>query len=141
MNKGGRRMPYADQSGKRFSKLTVLWAAGWRPEGKHERIVWTCQCDCGTVTTAYMCDLRRGRTKSCGCSKVVKHNVNAMNLFCQYKHKAKERGYSWELTFEQFLSITSSYCHYTGWKPRQVRKELTTHPPYVWNGIDRVDNN
>ena len=135
-----KRKPYIDRSGIRFGKLVVLWAAGWRPSGKDYRIVWACQCDCGTITIAYICDLQRGRTKSCGCAKVKKHNVNAMSLFCQYRHKAKARGLSWNLTFEQFLVLTSSPCHYTGWEPSQVFSQSKRHEPYIWNGIDRVVN-
>ena len=138
--KGRLFRPYVDYSGKRFAKLTVLWAAGWRPDGNGHRIVWTCQCDCGNITVAYTCDLRRGRTKSCGCGKIVTHNANAMLLFSQYRNKAKERGYEWALTFEQFVKLTSSNCHYTGWAPRQICLKSKNHEPYIWNGIDRVDN-
>jgi hypothetical protein len=137
----GKRMPYVDYSGKKFTNLTILWAAGWRHEGKNSRIVWTCQCDCGSIIVAYTCDLSRGRIKSCGCRKIANHNANAMSLFSQYKNKAKERGYCWELTFDQFLVLTSSNCYYTGWKPSQVYKARgIKHEPYTWNGIDRVNN-
>ena len=133
------RRPRKDYAGWRFGNLTVLWAGGWR--GKDRRIQWVCQCDCGNVNVVCSGDLKRGLTRSCGCKKLVRHNVNARNLFAQYRHKAKARGIPWVLTFEQFLTITQQPCYFTGWLPKQtVHKKARRSPPYVYNGIDRLDN-
>jgi len=146
-NIGDVRGPYVDYSGKRFNYLTILWPCGWRNGGqringrRRYRIVWACQCDCGTITTVYAADFKRSLTKSCGCKKVAKHNVNAHNLFAQYRHKAKARGIEWALTFDQFLKITEQPCYFTGWLPTQsVHRKVKRHPPYLYNGIDRLDN-
>ncbi len=48
--------------------------------------------------------------------------------YYQYQKGAESRGRKFELSFEDYLSLSSSPCHYCGEKP------LTQ------NGIDRVDN-
>jgi len=53
-----------DLSGKKFGKLLALWCAG---RAKCRKIVWSCQCECGTVTTVFAGDLKSGKTKSCNC--------------------------------------------------------------------------
>lgn len=136
------RGPYANYGGQRFGSLLILWPCGWKPEGRKRRVVWSCQCDCGKVVVGWSSDIRRLRTRSCGCKKLATHNVNAHNLFAQYRNKAKARGITWALTFEQFLDITQRPCYFTGWPPSQVCKRSirVNAVPYVWNGIDRLDN-
>lgn len=51
--------------GQRFGKLVVLVDDGTRD--KRQRIMYKCQCDCGTITYAAATDLRIGTKKSCGC--------------------------------------------------------------------------
>lgn len=50
-----------DETGKKYGKLTVLEYVGKRK--------WKCQCECGNTINAYIFNLKRGRTKSCGCEK------------------------------------------------------------------------
>lgn len=52
--------------GRKFGRLTVI--------GEHHRdtngaFYWLCRCDCGNVLVANGGNLRRGKTKSCGCLK------------------------------------------------------------------------
>lgn len=53
-----------DISGQRFGRWTVVHQQGNLPGGG---ALWRCQCDCGTVGVALGADLRRGKSKSCGC--------------------------------------------------------------------------
>jgi len=53
-----------DLSGKVFGRLTVI---GESAERKHKKVMWNCKCECGNETIAYGQDLRRGKSKSCGC--------------------------------------------------------------------------
>ena len=48
----------------RYGQLVVLSAAD--PRGSHK--MWNCLCDCGSLYTAWQLSLRRGTTKSCGCT-------------------------------------------------------------------------
>ena len=54
-----------DITGQKFGHLTATKHVGYRPGGA----IWECLCDCGKTITAYSQNLRKGRTKSCGCSK------------------------------------------------------------------------
>lgn len=58
-------MKPVDYAGQRFGKLTV----GKRVEtaNKSSGTKVECVCDCGNVTTAYISNMQRGLTKSCGC--------------------------------------------------------------------------
>jgi hypothetical protein len=53
-------------TGQKFGMWTVLGRALVKAV-KVTNIVWTCQCECGTVKDIVGAALRRGRTKSCGC--------------------------------------------------------------------------
>lgn len=57
-----------DLLGQRFGRLTVMEKLGSQetPYGRR-KVIWSCRCDCGTVTTASSNDLRTSRTRSCGC--------------------------------------------------------------------------
>lgn len=57
----------ADLVGQRFGSLIVLERAGSSAAGN---ATWLCRCDCGGTTTSAGSDLRRGRTKTCGCAAV-----------------------------------------------------------------------
>ncbi len=55
---------FVDLTGRRFWRLTVRHRTTKQGAAKP---VWLCQCDCGTVTTAYGYSLKNGHTQSCGC--------------------------------------------------------------------------
>lgn len=55
----------------------------------------------------------------------------------KYQRRAEERNYSWELTFDEFVAITSKNCWYCDREPDQFLKRF---PNLRHNGIDRVDN-
>ena len=52
-----------DLTGKRFGKLRVLG----RTESNKKGVYWNCVCDCGNKTIVESSQLKRGKTKSCGC--------------------------------------------------------------------------
>ena len=53
-----------DLTGRKVGRWTVMHEAG---HNKHRQALWECRCDCGTVRAVNRCDLRSGRSKSCGC--------------------------------------------------------------------------
>ena len=62
------------------------------------------------------------------CKKTIReYNNTVTHKYSQYRHGAKRRGYSWELTLEQFVSMYNGNCTYCGDKIEGI-------------GIDRVDN-
>lgn len=59
---------FIDITGARFSRLFVVSDDGFYQQAngsKHKK--WKCQCDCGNTVSVLSVNLRRGRSKSCGC--------------------------------------------------------------------------
>lgn len=62
-------------------------------------------------------------------------------LFARYKANAKLRGLSFDLTKEQFRSITKEDCHFCGVAPAGKWAGRKGSPePYIYNGIDRLSS-
>ena len=59
----------------------------------------------------------------------------AKNKFRQYRESAKDRHKSWNLSFEQFVSICEKPCFYCGSLPLKGGSNKWAH-----NGIDRKHN-
>lgn len=53
-----------DLTGQRFGRLVAIRQDG---RDKYGRVMWLCQCDCGSAKTIRSRDLTSGRTQSCGC--------------------------------------------------------------------------
>jgi hypothetical protein len=132
-----------DISGQRFGKLVAIEYIGM---DKKRNARWKCQCDCGRILTINGSALRKGRTKSCGCSErtpSLSRGESYFNrLFATYIKGANLRNLSFELTKEFFRDIIGKDCFYCGAPP--VYKEYTTYNKnggIICNGIDRVDSN
>lgn len=54
---------FIDETGNKHGRWTVLH----RDEAYPSVGRWVCQCECGTIKTVHGTELRRGRSKSCGC--------------------------------------------------------------------------
>ena len=76
---------FIDITGQRFGRLTAI-----RPEGKdiNNNFKWLCNCDCGNATVVVSVDLRRGKSKSCGCYKkevdqvkCIKHRLSYLRVY------------------------------------------------------------
>ena len=52
---------------KKYWKLTGIELKGF---DKSKHAMWLFRCDCGTEKVICGLDVRRGRTKSCGCSRI-----------------------------------------------------------------------
>ena len=59
----------------------------------------------------------------------------------RYKANAIRRKLEWDLTLEQFAEITKKDCHYCGAKPNNIAIGKGCNGDYIYNGIDRIDNN
>ncbi|MFT8319345.1 MAG: hypothetical protein ABF649_00750 [Bacillus sp. (in: firmicutes)] len=61
-------------------------------------------------------------------------------VYYKYGLQAERRGYNFDIPYEFFTYLTSQKCHYCGNKP--LSKEITrSGHVYVFNGLDRIDNN
>ncbi len=114
--------------GRRYGKLVLLSLrhvdGGYAPWG-------TFKCDCGRVLEKRVPAARSLR--SCGCTS----HFDGRSMFTAYRHGAKQRGYAFDLTREEFDAIASNTCSYCG-APPTVRYQYGTKKPV--NGLDRVDN-
>lgn len=141
-----------DLTGRSFGRLTVTARAFINNPNGESR--WVCICICGNINTVRRCDLTGNRTKSCGClnnelcgllgKKSRKPDgVSGFNaLYNQYKAGASYRNLIFNLTKDEFKLLTSSDCYYCGNKPIQKSTvDNKEHSIYLYNGIDRKDNN
>lgn len=133
-----------DMTGKVIGRLTVLRMG---EKSKWNGTTWICKCVCGKVKQISAAVLRSGGSKSCGCLQKEKASAAFLpdggaaknKLFGQYHSKAKRKGRSFVLSKEQFLIITKQNCAYCGSEPN--KEFISKRSVYVFNGLDRVDNN
>ena len=143
--KGGEKMTkIIDLMGKKFGRLMVIRRIG---SDKYGKPMWLCKCDCGNEKIVQGGCLKRGNTKSCGCSR--KGNTNRKlplglssmrSRINSYKIKAKIRNLEWKITEEQFEEITQRDCFYCGTKPNNIANIKKCNGSFTYNGLDRVDN-
>ena len=132
-----------DLIGKKFGKLIVV-KREYPNRGKQS--IYLCKCDCGTEKIIRGNNLKSGGTKSCGCLaysngiRYLSGFASMRGLIYCYKKNAEKRGYTWELTEEQFAKITQKECHYCGAKPNNIFKQRKCNGDYIYNGLDRIDN-
>lgn len=148
------RSDRADLTGQQFGKLTVL-RSGPKLDTKRKdggSTSWVCKCECEREITVRTWQLRSAniegrhkRVESCGCSrrkaKLQGDEASFRNLFGEYKQGAKNRGLVFDITPDQFRTLTSSDCRYCGARPNKLaRANKGTKIHYVYNGVDRLDN-
>lgn len=144
-----------DEMGNRYGKLVVIERI---ENSKTGQAVWRCKCDCGEETIVFAQNLRRGATRSCGCSRtdyianltLVQRRARAHRLpfgeasfrkaLRSMKASARARGYQWGLSDEEARTLMDSLCYYCGSKPCGIVKNEFENGDYYHNGIDRVDN-
>jgi hypothetical protein len=66
-----------DLTNQNFGRLTVLKENGKDSKGK---ILWSCQCSCGTIKDIRGSDLRSGKTLSCGCLRNSRVRESKKNI-------------------------------------------------------------
>lgn len=132
-----------DITGKKYGKLKVL---GFVKKNKTGHSLWKCKCICGKIKVILGTSLTRGASKSCGAQKckanTFKKGKAAFNhLYKNYEGAARRRGIEFNLTREQFKKITKQNCHYCGQKPKQILEKSYYNGKYIYNGLDRKNNN
>lgn len=140
-----RKRPIAPSA--KFGYLTVIR----RGQNKEGRAIYECICTCGSAKTVTASNLRFGNTRSCGClrnklkeqtyQKVFPPNQNRAveRIWNNYTRSAARRGLPWELTVDQFKTLITSPCFYTGRPPTTLKIVAGKHK-ILYNGIDRRDN-
>lgn len=134
---------FKDLTGMTFGRMKVI--SFNRVEKKES--FWNCVCECGKSCVKRGQNLAKGGTKSCGCyaleiRRKSKGTSGFNRLYEEYKLGAKKRDIEFELTEEQVKHITKQNCHYCNIEPSQIKScNNTEHSQYIYNGIDRKDNN
>lgn len=88
--------------GQKFGRLTVIELAESRYTARDAPVVrWKCRCDCGNVVEVDGHNLRRGKTRSCGCLKNDIHTVHGGRNTRLYRiwHGMKQRCYNPKHTY------------------------------------------
>ena len=94
-----------DLTGKQFGRLTVIKRDITK---KANEAYWICQCECGTVKSVIGSDLRKGKTKSCGClQKEIASEKRIKDL--------KNQKFGKLLVLEKGINNNLKDCH-TIWK-------------------------
>ncbi len=148
-----------DLTGKKSGRLTVIGRDPDKRIGRYTRpqIYWLCQCECGAIKSIRGCNLRNRQytcTRSCGClqKEVAAKNgklekqapgiIPRKNLYYAYKRRAlKILEISFEINFEDFMSMCGQNCTYCTAEPSNVIKNSKDKSDvFVYNGIDRIDS-
>lgn len=61
-----------DLIGKKFNRFTIIK----RDKNRNQLKYFICKCDCGTIKSIRLSNLKNGHTKSCGC---LKSEINSKN--------------------------------------------------------------
>ena len=148
---------HIDRTGKKYNKLTVLQEGRVKRTDGHSayRYYLKCLCDCGNETITEKQHVLKGNILSCGCFqeetrkkffeslKKPYGQASFNETYYSYKRGAKRRGYSFELTEEQFREIATKPCIYCGDSLTQCKRGKTTdnrNGEWYYTGIDRYDN-
>ncbi len=156
-----------DISGERFGKLVVLDEGSAKNKSGQHRRMCLCLCDCGEKVVVEKANLVKGRVQSCRCGRKdrlhnhegnkseIKHRTHKRvkttielaeneafrSKYATYKYHAKVRGYSFELTKDEFREIITKPCIYCGSdKPSTHRSVQYKGGSFRYTGIDRKDN-
>lgn len=75
-----------DLTGKKYGKLTVISQQG---TDKNGQTLWLCLCECGKETVVLSSNLRRGKTKSCGCWRRENGIEHAISMTQHGQHNTR----------------------------------------------------
>lgn len=131
--------------GQKYNRLTIVEKCG---KDKHKNRLYRCKCDCGNEIFVRGNALTSGNTKSCGClamevkkSKRLPNNRGVINhIILQYKRHARNRGFDWNLSYEDVERIIQEPCFYCGTKKSNHKVTKNCKEGYDHNGIDRIDS-
>lgn len=69
------------------------------------------------------------------CDRKSKLGTQINRTFNNYRYKCRKKNLFWDLSSEQFYTLTQKPCVYCGIAPSNGRL------PFIYNGLDRKDNN
>ena len=130
-----------------FGKLTVKELTVNR---KHKQKVYLCQCECGSFVEVMSANLKKGNSKSCGCSRAKTSATRMALLNLKHGETKTKLWKTWSGIVERTTCSTSShYKRYGGagigiykdWLIYENFAQYIGQPPSITHSIDRIDNN
>lgn len=114
--------------------------------------IWECRCDCGSVIERAQSNVKT--STSCGCIQLDRLRAAKRKpqgqagksiAYVGYRGSARARNLDFQISLPEFVVLTSKTCFYCGSLPSLVAAdsrspESIEHSQYVYNGLDRVDN-
>lgn len=107
---------------------------------KHGKNMWECLCACGKICYISTGGIKNSKRGSCGCRGLKPWEPARNYLVNMYIWNAGDRGYTWGLSTDECESLFKGDCFYCGRAPEQSVKQKQGREPYIYNGIDRKDN-
>lgn len=145
-------MKHIDVIGKRFDRLLIQSESHIRDTSGRSKIILSCICDCGERTTVHKDRVLRGHTKSCGClqnetrklwgeSQALSYGeATANETYASYKKSAGVRGFTFDLTLDEFIAIITKQCLYCGDYLTNEKRGRYKNGSFRYTGIDRYNN-
>lgn len=140
-----------DTIGKKFGRLLAIERVDdYINKNGKIAVMYSCICDCGNKIKTSGTKLRTGAKKSCGCipkevlairNKRPDGQHSFTRMYTNYKKNACARGFSFELSKEDFKYLTKQRCKYCNVEPAYIIKATHGGGDYIYNGIDRINNN
>ena len=97
---------FIDHSGEEINGIKVLRYAG---RDKWNKILYECQCHCGTIFNTHWSELHRGITKSCGCFRGLHNRQDDKYLRCIGQSFGKFTVIDFSRTYENGKNLTTAY--------------------------------
>jgi len=144
------RGTFVDITNKKFNHLIALKEVKRPKNASGTGAWWLVRCDCGKEKIMRANSLRTKNTKSCGCltsklmsesRKLEKGLSQKRTVYRYYERHAEKLKKKFELSFNYFGIITQQNCYYCGAKPSNIQKTHNDNGDFVYNGIDRKNNN
>lgn len=138
--------------GQKFEDWTVVEIGNWSSK-LESSLFYRSEHLCGNSRKFTSSQLWSSKFQPCKkCEARVKYRKNYKeiilnNIYRQYKHSAKKRNYSFNISKDDFNLIIFMNCYYCGDEPKQKRsiteklRSVHHEGEYILiNGIDRFDN-
>ena len=130
--------------GERFGKLTIIrqYYVKNKTNLKVDYI-----CDCGNETCNKVFGKVKTQTMCLNCSKTNAHKklpngeASFNSVYNSYLRNSKRRNLEFTLTKEQMKMLTKQKCFYCGESPSLISRPTAKSGGYVYNGVDRKNNN
>jgi hypothetical protein len=114
-----------------------------RSELRGKNKVYICLCKCGKEKVFWK-KSAINRQKSCGCltddsGLSGKQRRSILTRMQGYKNGAKKRNIVWDLTYKQFVEVSTKNCFYCGSEPKEW--DCMTNSPSLQKDSPNVDPN